>query len=190
MSNDDVTEVCNVYITARARDTGDVVATRVGHNVWTNAGREYSCLVKTLGPDGRFALRNDRIAYIGVGIGNQTETVEVSALVHPVAYSQGNFLKGINHALTTFPSSQMKTRVRYVCTFAENELTPPTGQLEYYSISECGLFTNGNQQTFAAGERKTSIADALAQSPVAYHTFDPIPKLNNLELEIIWELRH
>lgn len=190
MSSDDVTEVCNVYITARTRDTGDVVATRVGHNVWTNAGREYSCLIKTLGPNGTSALRDDRIAYIGVGIGNQAETVEVRGLVRPVAYSQGNFLKKINHALTSFPTSEQRTRVRYVCTFGETDLIPPSGQPEYYSISECGLFTNGSQQTFAAGGRDIGIAHAGAQSPVAYHAFDPIPKLNNLELEIIWELRH
>jgi hypothetical protein len=190
MSNDDVTEVCNVYITARARDTGDVVAMRAGHNVWTNAGREYSCLVKTLGPDGANALRDDRIAYIGVGVGNQPETVEVRGLVSPVAYLQGKFLKQINHALTTFPTTEMHTRVRYVCTFTESELTPSSGQPEYYSISECGLFTNGDQSTFRPGGRNISIAAAHAQSPVAYHAFDPIPKLNNLELEIIWELRH
>lgn len=189
MSKDTVHEVCNVFITARDRRSRAVIAERVGHNVWTNTGREYSCLLKTYTADGRAPFRNDRIAYMGVGTGTQTEAVSVSRLVRPVPYASALFLKKVSHQLTTFPNNQLRTQVRYICTFDEIELTPPEGA-DIYQISECGLFTDGDQDTFAVGERDTGLNAAGLQSPIAYHTFDPIPKLPTLELEIIWELRH
>ena len=57
-------------------------------------------------------------------------------------------------------------------------------------ISECGLFTDGDAIDFTPGRRDTRILEAHAQAPVAYHTFEPIPKTSNIEIEIMWELRH
>lgn len=191
MSHDTIQETCNVYITARDRATGAVIAERVGHNVWTNVGREYSCLIKTYKSDALTAYREDRIAYMGVGTGTQPETVSVSALTTPVPYRGAQFLKKITHTLTTFPTiDASRTSVRYVCTFAEDELVPPDVGGDVYYITECGLFTDGKQGTFERGGREVGLAQASSQAPVAYHTFDPIPKLSTLELEIIWELRH
>jgi len=187
MSRDDVNEICNVRVIARRADTREVIAERVGHNVWTNTGREYSCMLKTYGARG-VVLRNDRLAYVGLGDGNQPEAVSVTRLASPVAFSAGQFLKPLSHELTTFPSVVgARTAVRYVAryTFTDVSLGDSTAM-----ISECGLFTDGEQRTFVAQQRDTRISVAEQQSPVAYHTFDPIPKSPNTELEIIWELRH
>ena len=187
MSRDDVNEVCNVRVVARCSLSGDVLAERIGHNVWTTTGREYSCMLKTFGPNGT-PLRNDRIAYVGLGSGNQPESVSVARLVTPLAWATGRFLKPLAHELTTFPSVVgARTAVRYVVRYGFDDVSLNDSTAH---ISECGLFTNGEQRTFQADGRDVRIQVAEQQSPVAYHTFDPIPKSPNTELEIIWELRH
>jgi hypothetical protein len=144
-------------------------------------------MLKTYGARGA-VLRSDRIAYVGLGAGTQPESVAVTRLSQPVAYAQGQFLRGIEHALTTFPVVDgPRTAVRYVVRYSFADVSIADSVVY---ISECGLFTDGHQDTFAARGRETSINRAELQSPVAYHTFDPIPKSPNTELEIIWELRH
>jgi hypothetical protein len=186
---DRISESCNVLVRAVSKSTREVLHERVGHNVWTNTGREYSCLLKTMTPQGA-PYRSDLIAYMGVGSGSQPETVNVTNLVTPIAFQQGSFLKPIAHARTSFQSvsSGVRTAVRYTCVYTEEEFIF-SGNSSVL-ISECGLFTNGNQDTFVRGGRNTNIDVARAQSPVAYHSFDPIPKTSGIELEIIWELRH
>ena len=186
---DNIGESCNVLVRAIKKDTREIVYERVGHNVWTNTGREYSCLLKTADADGR-PYRTDLIAFMGVGSGSQPETVNVTGVESPVAFERGTWLKPIANARTSFQTvtDGVRTAVRYSCTFTETDFifSGNTSVL----ISECGLFTNGNQETFIAGERSTSVDQATAQSPVAYHSFDPIPKTSGIELEIVWELRH
>jgi hypothetical protein len=183
----DVKEICNVYIIAR--DGGKIVQESVGHNVWTNTGREYSCMMKTLGTDGQ-PMRNDRIAYIGLGTGSQVEAVSVSKLVTPVAFSSnGDWLKEIDHRKTQFVQGDLKTSVRYSALFKSEDINTSNDQL--VNIRECGLFTNGSANApFTPGARNVKITGASIQSPVAYHAFDPIPKTPSLEIEVIWELRH
>src|SRR5262249_2089466 len=56
------------------RDRGKIVARRVGHNIWLNLGREYLASLicyssfSPLTPE-----RNDRIAYMGLGIGGNRQ---------------------------------------------------------------------------------------------------------------------
>ena len=186
---DKLNEVCNVLVRARNIHTGEVVAERVGHNVWTNTGREYSCLLKTYNTNGA-PFRNDRINFVGLGSGSQPETVNVSTLVSPIAVNIGVFLKEIDHSRTTFQTfGGVRTAVRYSTTFLETDISLPGGQTPIM-ISECGLFTDGNASDFTAGRRDVALTAASSQSPVAYHSFDPIPKTPNIQLDIIWELRH
>lgn len=185
---DKLNETCNVVIRATDLLTGDVIAERVGHNVWTNTGREYSCLLKTYDVQGR-PFRSDRIQFIGLGSGTQPETVNVATLVIPVPTSANVFLHPLDHSRTDFQTfGGVRTAVRYSATFLESHVSLDAGAPTM--ISECGLFTDGNAETFAAGERDTSFVAASAQSPIAYHSFDPIPKTSNVQLDIIWELRH
>lgn len=183
MNNDRINEECNVLINVR-RD-GEIVDSRSGHNVWTNAGREYSCLVKTLNSAGQ-RFRSDSIFYMGVGVGTQVESPSVTRLVEPITYSGNQFLKPISHSLTTFPDNGSRLTVRYSTIFNPADLASD----DVVYISECGLFTNGHATTFEVGRRDTTIGAAPQQSPVAYHSFEPIPKTSNVEIEIIWELRH
>ncbi len=185
----DINEECNVKIIARNKDTNDVVCERVGHNVWTSYGREYSCMLKSYDVNGQI-IRDDRIFYAGVGSGAQPETTSVASLVAPLPLSNnGNWLKSLDFGRTTFGSNQYKTSVRYVFVFDENDVIPNDNATSY--ISECGLFTDGLQNVpYTRGQRQNTIGTSLIQSPVAYHSFEPIPKNNNIQLEIIWELRH
>lgn len=185
---DTLNEECNVRVVARDRQTGEVLHVREGHNVWTTTGREYSALLKTYRPNGD-PFRNDRIAYVGLGAGTQPETVDVNRVVDPLPIGSGNWLKGIRHAETTFPDSGSRLAVRYVVRFESTDLLPSGEDTEVY-ISECGLFTDGHSATFEVGQRDVTYANASLQSPVAYHTFAPIPKTRGIEIELIWELRH
>ncbi len=183
MSQESISEVCNVFITVR--EGGKVISKKEGHNVWTNTGREYSCLVKSLDNLGR-SFRDDKIAYIGVGGGTQVESPSVVALVDPLAHSAGQFLRPIDNTLTVFPDNGSRLSIRYSVIFGPDDF--PSDSVTY--ISECGLFTNGNAVTFRANQREVGLHVAREQAPVAYHTFEPIPKTSNIEIEIMWELRH
>lgn len=183
----EINELCNVYIIGRSN--GSIVYEASGHNVWTNTGREYSCLFKTYGEDGQ-PYRSDRISYVGLGTGHQVEAVSVTRLIEPVQFDNaGNWLKKIDHRKTQFTSGDKRTAVRYSATFGLDEVS--IGSSGLVQIRECGLFTDGlNNAPFTVNGRDIRISGATYQSPVAYHSFDPIPKTPNLELEIIWELRH
>lgn len=178
-----LTEDCNVLV--RILRNGVEVGARVGHNVWTNTGREYSALLKTYKTDGTTPFRSDRIAYVGLGSGTQPEFPNVNKVVLPVAFHQGTWLKKIEHARTIFPDAGSRLVVRYTARFGVSDFP---GQDTF--ISECGLFTDGHPVSFAAGDRPTNINQSAEQSPVAYHTFAPIPKTPDIEIELIWELRH
>lgn len=188
MSVDDLNEVCNVRLIARNTETGEIISDQMGHNVWTNTGREYSCLLKSYKGNG-LPYRNDRIRYVGLGTGTQPEAVGVLRLATPIAWSGTSFMKELNLGLTSFQTTNgAKTAVRYIARFEESDLNLNPGSSTF--ITECGLFTDGHQDTFAAGDREVALSAASRQSPVAYHTFDPIPKTQNVQLDLIWELRH
>jgi len=182
MSYESVPEVCNVFIRYRREGFERVLVP--GHNVWTNVGREYSCLLKSYNRLGQ-PYRSDRIAYVGLGQGTQIEVPAVTSLVDPIQWSPQVFLKRIDFGLTTHPDAGIRTSIRYHCRF-------PLGTFgdNLQFVSECGLFTDGDALSFAQGARNISFDAAKQQSPIAYHTFDPIPVGPNTELEIAWELRH
>tara|TARA_B100000927_G_C16344071_1_gene420504 strand:+ start:118 stop:681 length:564 start_codon:yes stop_codon:yes gene_type:complete len=187
MATDDLNELCNVRLIATDLTTGEVVSDQMGHNVWTNTGREYSCLLKSYKTQ-NVPFRSDRILYVGLGTGNQPESVGVTRLSSPVAWEGTKFLKMINLGLTSFQTSDgAKTSIRYTCRFDESDLVVDGAPI---NITECGLFTDGHQDSHEVGQREEGIARATLQSPVAYHTFDPIPKTSNIQLDLIWELRH
>jgi len=78
--------------------------------------------------------------------------------------------------------------VRLIRSFSETEISYEGASVE---ITEAGLFTDGNPAAlWAPGTRITSLDESENQEPVAYHSFEPIVKSPNVELEIIWELRH
>lgn len=171
------------------RERGKIVpgSHRSSSNIWTNTGREYLALLMSL-TDASNTFRKDAIGYIGVGIGATLEDVGVLSLVAPVAYAGSTFLAELDIP-PTFPLTPTRTTVRYKRTFTEDEITLAPGTV---NISEMGLFTNGSPTAIPAygfGTRDLTFANAMSQAPVAYKTFEPVPKTNALQLEISWEIR-
>jgi hypothetical protein len=180
------------WVTCLLRERGKIVpgSRRSGHNVWTDTGREFLALLMSYKSTTSTTYRNDRIAYIGVGTGAQTEDSDVVGLISPIAYNgSGDFLAPIDHSLTTFPTLPIRrTSVRYTRAYAEDELS--TISTPTVLINEFGLFTDGHQNTFAVDGRDKSLANATAQSPVAYKAMlEPVQKTSGIELEIDWEIR-
>lgn len=175
------------------RERGKIVpgSHRSGHNIWTNSGREYLALVtslKTVSP--RVTFRSDAHAYIGVGTGSFVEDVGVTALAQPVIYTPGQFLAALD-VPPTFPLTPTQTTAQYHRTFAENEIT--TTSPSQVNISEMGLFTDGSPSASPAyepGTRDTTIANAALQAPNAYKSFEPVGKLDTLQLDVSWQIRY
>jgi hypothetical protein len=92
----------NLIITARER--GKIVARRVGHNIWLNIGREYLAhligysLFVPLTPE-----RDDRIRYMGVGIGGNRQLALTTANAPPLitAYPGSNAQSDTDPAILT-----------------------------------------------------------------------------------------
>lgn len=172
------------------RERGKIVpgTHREGHNIWTNTGREFLAMLMSLETAPTTGFRNDRVANIGVGTGSQTEDAGVVRLVQPIEYVTNFFLAPLDIP-PTFPLSPTRTTVRFRRLFQESEITIGGAEV---SISEMGLFTNGNPNAtpaFNPGSRDRSIANATQQAPVAYKTFDPVTKRDSLQLEVSWEIR-
>jgi hypothetical protein len=173
-----------VDIVARERGKKVPGLCRSGHNVWTNVGKEYLAVLMQKNT-GTGTNRSDRVAYIGAGTGSQPEEPAIIGLVEPVQVSiSGDFLVAITPP--TWPLSPSKTTARYYRHYGETELT--TLSVPTLSISEFGLFTDGGQDDPALA-RDTTIGNASKQSPVAYKTFEPIGKTQNLSLDVYWEIR-
>lgn len=178
------------------RERGKIVrgTRRTGRNIWTLTGREYLARLMSYasyGPD--TPSRNDRIRYVGFGVGTTPEVSSVSSLVSPIAFdgaSGGLFLAEL--AIPTYPfqsSSSFGTAVRYTREFSESELSISTTVV----LTEAGLFTDGSPVSspipFAPGTRDRSLAQAGSQAPVAYKIFEPLKKTQNFVLSIAWEIR-
>ena len=177
-------EQINVVITAKSGD--EVICVREGHNVWTNAGREFSCLKKVRKAASEEPIRTDYIEYVGLGTGTQPETVDVNSLVTPIAFSGNFWLKQIDHLRTAFVDPASRASVRFFAEFSGAQMLDVNNAP---FISECGLFTSAHSDNPDA-YRSVILDDASRQIPVAYHTFQPIPMNNTTSLEIVWELRH
>lgn len=176
-----------VEIVARARGKKVPSACRSGFNVWTNTGKEFLALLTSYASPGT-PFRQDRVAYLGVGVGSQVTGPGVLQVASPAAYAPGQFLASLNTP-PTFPLSPTRTSVRYHRTFADNEITLSLGS--QVSVTEIGLFTDGDPASAnAPGTRNTTLAAAGAQSPIAYKSFEPIIKTDGLELDVFWEIRY
>jgi hypothetical protein len=170
------------------RERGKKITEREGHNVWTNTGREF--LTQRISLDlasPSSTIRTDAVAFIGVGIGAKTEEPGVLSLQTPIAYDTSLFLAEITGV--SFPAYPVRTTVEYQRTFAETEITIIPGTV---LVSELGLFTNGDPAGTPAngfGTRLRGTTDMGAVAPVAYKSFEPVAKTENMQLEIFWQIR-
>lgn len=194
----------NVHLIARER--GKIVARRDGHNIWVNLGREYLAgliAYASFGPD--TPERNDRIRYMGVGIGGTRQVALGVANAAPLvtAYPGSNARTDTDPTVTTlerpvrltgssnaYPGlggdvwvGQVQAPATHV-TATEVTFKRLFTQLEVsynpfltVPLSEVGLFT---------GAANPNVFNNLL---VAYDTFDTLSKTNAFELEIDWTVR-
>lgn len=192
----------NLVITARER--GKIVARREGHNIWLDLGREWlSNLLgyATLSPD--VPEEDDRIKYMGVGIGgtrqlalttanaapltpdyagtnSQTDTdATVTTLERPVRLSGGTGSPQAGDewvgTVQTPPDHPLASQTVFTRVFSQGEVNYAT--YNTVPLSEIGLFTAGADPEF------------YLNNPVAYDTFDTISKTSAVELEVEWTIR-
>jgi len=186
------------YFSMVGRERGKLLAgtRREGKNIWTLTGREYLAQLMSYDSYGSSAhdsgdanpdvpARDDRIRYIGFGTGTQPEVSGVTALVTPIAYDGGgNFLAQVG--IPSYPLLPSRTTVRYTRSFTELELSFG-GTV---NLTEAGLFTDGDPlSSYAPRTRDVTLANAAAQSPAAYKSFEPLKKTQNFVLEVNWEIR-
>lgn len=181
------------FFSCYCRERGKIVpgTRREGKNIWTLAGREHLArLMSYSSYTGPVGARNDRIRYIGFGIGTTPEVSTVSQLVSPVAYSTasgGLFLAEL--AIPTYPFQTIGsfgTAVRYTRDFSETEISTTVS----VDLTEAGIFTDGSPtSSFSPGTRDLSLANAGAQVPNGYKTFEALKKTQNFVLSVAWEVR-
>lgn len=197
----------NLRLTCRER--GKIVARREGHNIWLDLGREYLAQLISLlsfGPD--VPERNDRIKYMGLGIGGTRQNAPSVANSPPMSVAY----PGTNAQTDTDPTvTQLERPVRITGTI--------TGPTDPYSPSDVWLgtiqapniHTSSTQVTFRRLFTQVEVSySSLTVVPlseimlftsaavpvgaphnkgVAYDTFDTLSKTGAIELETDWTVR-
>lgn len=194
----------NLHITVRER--GKVVARRSGHNIWLNLGREFLAQVMSyssfspLTPE-----RNDRVRYMGFGIGGTQQAMIALANAAPLspAYAGANAQTDTDPTITTLerpvrlsgssdpypglggdvwvgqiqapPVHVTTTQVTYSRLFTELEVS--YNPFLVVPLSEIMLFTNNANP------------NVYNNTGIAYDTFDPISKTAAVEFEGVWNVR-
>lgn len=189
-----------------ARERGKIVARRDGHNIWLNLGREYLAQLihyTTFTPP--TPERNDRIRYIGLGIGGNRQQMlgVVNSAPFSVAYPGSNAQTDNDPTVTQLerpvrisgsadpypgqasdvwlaqiqaPSTHpVATQTTFSRVFTSLQVS--YGPFLSVPLSEIGLFTsNANPNTYN-------------NTMVAYDTFDTLSKTAAFELEVNWTIR-
>lgn len=194
----------NLIITARER--GKIVTCREGHNIWLDLGREYLAQLiafQSFGPD--TPVRNDRIKYIGLGIGGTRQlalptansvpisppyvgtnaqndsTPTVTTLERPVRISGSvSAYPGISGdawigQIAAPPDLSGGTEVVFSRVFTQNEVS--YSSFLSVPVSEVMLFTSAADP------------ENYQNTGVAYDTFDTISKTSAINLEVKWTVR-
>lgn len=201
----DVIEVKqNLKIVARER--GKIVARRDGHNIWLNLGREYlSQLIAyaSFAPD--LTERDDRIRYMGFGIGGTRQLAPATANSSPISppYVGTNLQTDLDATVTylerpvrisggdtAYPglagdawvgqiqapaTHDTATSVTFKRLFTIDEIS--YAPFLSVPLSEIGLFTSAADP------------NVWRNNPVAYDTFDTLSKTLAVAIEVDWTLR-
>jgi len=194
----------NLQLTTRER--GKLVDQRDVHNIFLDLGREWLAQLvsyQSLSPDVPF--RNDRVRYMGFGIGGNRQLALAQANNPPInpPYSGPNTQTDTDPLITTmerpvrisgsttaYPGIAgdqwvglvgsadpltVPTQVTFRRLFTLSEIS--YGPYTSVPISEVGLFTSAADPN---NHQNTMIA---------YDTFDTISKTSAFELEVVWTLR-
>lgn len=194
----------NLILTVRER--GKIVERREGHNIWLNLGREYlASLIAYSSMSPLTPERDDRIRYMGLGIGGnrqqmlslanasplvgpypgtnaQTDSdATVTKLERPVRVSGGTVAyPGVGTDIwlgqIAAPASHpTSTQTKFSRVFASSDVS--YGAFLSVPVSEVGLFPGAADPT------------VYNNTMVAYDTFDSISKTAAFELEVDWTIR-
>jgi hypothetical protein len=193
----------NLFITARER--GKIVARREGHNIWLDTGKEFIAQLiglQSLNPD--VAIRNDRIKYMGVGIGGTAQKQLTAANAAPISppYTGNNAQTDANPLVTTLerpvrisgstgnypglsgdawvgtvqaPPTVVGSQITFRRVFTQEEVS--YGPFLSVPLSEVMLFTSN------------AVVDNYQNVGMAYDTFDTISKTAAINLEVVWHIR-
>ena len=188
------------------RERGKIVARREGHNIWLNLGREYLAQLiafSSFGPD--TPVRNDRIKYMGVGIGGTAQIALPTANSAPISppYTGTNVQDDVTPIVTTLerpvrvsgstsaypgiagdqwvgqvaapPDLSVGGEVTFSRVFTESELS--YGPFLIVPISEVMLFTsNADPENYQ-------------NTGVAYDTIATLSKTSANAIEFLWTIR-
>ena len=188
-----------------ARERGKIVARREGHNIWLDLGREYLArLIAYASFSPLTTYRDDRIRYMGFGIGGDRQIAPAVANSPPLstAYPGTNTQTDSDPAVTMLERPVRITGTSTPPPYNANDQwlgqvqSPPTfdtfnkvthrrllssvevsyAPFQTVPISEIGLFT--------------SLADPKLphNTMVAYDTFETISKTDAFELEVAWTI--
>jgi hypothetical protein len=194
----------NIVMTMRER--GKVFARRESHNIWLNLGREYlaSLIAYTsFGPP--VPERNDRIQYMGLGIGGTRQLALSTANSPPLS--------------TSYPGSNLNTDTDPTITMLERPVRISGSSSPYpglggdvwlAQVQAPATHSTATQVTFNVLFQDTDVSYSpfltvplseimlftASASPgvynnigVAYDTFDTISKTNAFDLEVAWTVR-
>lgn len=196
----------NLELTLRERGKLVGAPQRRVHNIWLNLGREYlASLISYSSFSPLTAERDDRIRYMGLGVGGSRQLAPGTANSPPISSSYS----GANTQTDTDPNVIRLERpvrlaggsVAYPGVVTDTWLgqvqAPPQhptassttfrrlfGLLEIsylpfmtVPLSEVGLFTSASSPT------------VYNNTMVAYDTFDTLSKTDAFELEVAWTIR-
>lgn len=188
------------------RDRGKIIARRDGHNIWVNLGREYlASLIAYASMSPLTPERNDRIRYMGLGIGGARQLALGVANANPLltAYPGSNAQTDTDTTVATLerpvritgssdpypgqgtdawigqvqaPATHTAvTEVTFKRLFTQLEVS--YAPFLTVPLSEVGLYTAG------------AATNVYNNNLIAYDTFDTLSKTNAFELEIAWTIR-
>lgn len=194
----------NLIITARER--GKIVDRREGHNIWLDLGREYLAQLiafQSFGPD--TPVRNDRIKYMGLGIGGTRQLALTTANSSPISppYIGNNAQDDATPGVTTVerpvrvsggssaypgiagdawigqiaapPDLSGGTEVVFSRVFTQTEVS--YSPFLAVPVSEVMLFTSAADP------------ENYQNTGVAYDTFDTLSKTTAVAIEFRWTIR-
>lgn len=195
----------NLILTFRER--GKIVAQRKGHNIWLNLGREYLASLicySSFGPN--VTERDDRIRYMGLGIGGTRQLALPTANNPPItpAYSGSNIQTDVDPTVTSIERPVRVTGASDSFPYADPSNvwlgqvqapvfhpTPTQSQFKRLfaesdvsyapfltvPLSEVALFTNAANPAL------------YNNTAIAYDTFDTVSKTSAFSLEVDWTIR-
>jgi hypothetical protein len=194
----------NLHIVVRER--GKIVARRDGHNIWLNLGREYlSQLIAyaTFSPD--TTERDDRVRYMGFGIGGTRQLAPAAADNPPISppYIGTNLQTDLDATVTYLerPVRISGSDTNYPGLIGDvwvGQIQAPATHDTATSVTFKRLFTSGevSYTPFLSVPLSevglfTSAADPnnYRNNPIAYDTFDTLSKTLAVEIEVDWTIR-